>query len=263
VEDARDFLGGGRTVYTQGGEVVGGDPEVDVLDERLPAPVLGDRFSPLGRGEHEQVIAGVERVEVGRDAPLRVQQDGVAALAVGVGGVRLAGGGDAVRDGVVDEVDPVVALDDDDPGAEFDGADAVADRPVGGRRAAVSSWTDSRTVIGCPASAPRKSRSLRSERQQTPEPLEVGGLVLGVVRRLGDDPVVGEDAGPVVAVLDVDEAVRFQPPEGGLDLVDVGVDPGAHLEHRHPVPTAVDEGVEDRDVHVVALAVLALGAHRR
>jgi len=102
---------------------VGGVADRHVLDEHLVAPVVGERCRPRRRGETEQAFVGAVDMTVGLDPTLWVEQECVTALAVGRG--------DAVRDGVVDEVDRVAPLDDDDAVVHLDDADPVSDREMG------------------------------------------------------------------------------------------------------------------------------------
>ena len=78
-----------------------------------------------------------------------------------------------------------------------------------------------------------------------------------------DDAVLGDDDRAAVLFRGLDEAVVFQVGQRRLERVDVDVHARPELEDGHPVVLPVGQRVEDRDLRVVAVAVLGFGPHGR
>ena len=125
-------------------------------------------------------------------------------------------------------------------------------------------WGGSATAGGGPFERVPTVRYGRdgSETQPIPNRVDDALLLVLCLLRIGNDLVGDEDDDPVViAVLDRDEAVPLQRRQRVLDVVDVGVDGGAHLEDCHSVARTIDECVEYRHFDVTPVSELAPRSH--
>lgn len=247
--------------------VVRRDPNVDVLNEHLLAPLLGERFGGLGLREEQQSLASVVDVQFHVDSALGIEHERVTPLSV----FR----GDAIRYHVIDVLDAVPALDDDHAVGELEQADAVADRAMGPLGSpvvfddpSIGALAERRSVIlvdrlddtHAYSLVPDPLRRFDSKREPLAQPLPDRLVVVLVGAPVGDHPLGGLDH-RFRPRFDDDQVVRLERRQGVLEFVDIDLDGRSEFEDGHPVLGAIDQRVEYRHLRSLPVPVLPLCSH--